>query len=350
MFLLIVLLILACIYGYSGWRVISAFDLSHTWNLIASLVVLLMALLAPGMIFVRSRLPRGRSTDLLVWTTYLQLGYMTLTFGLLLTRDLFWALLAGIHWAASAGAQTAMAAEIPAPPDFDLLISTNLGVLILALALTGRGIYQARRRPPVRCVSVPIENLPSALDGLTITQISDLHVGLTIKRAHVEAVVEQVLSIDADLIVFTGDLADGSVEQLRHDVSPLRALSAPLGTFFVTGNHEYYAGVEQWVQEAENLGFQVLLNQHQPIEIGDATVILAGVTDYGAEEMVKGPRLGSEISAPGSSTRRSSDPPRPPTQVDRGRRGSRVRSPVVRTHAWRTVSAMEVPDPGHVLK
>lgn len=82
-----------------------------------------------------------------------------------------------------------------------------------------------------------------------------------------------------DLIALTGDLADGSVEELRDDVAPLAGLKAPQGLYFITGNHEYYSGVMPWLQESARLGFDVLLNEHRVIERGKSRLLLAGVTD-----------------------------------------------------------------------
>jgi predicted MPP superfamily phosphohydrolase len=129
---------------------------------------------------------------------------------------------------------------------------------------------------------VPIAGLPPAFAGFTIAQISDLHVGPTIRRRHVEAVVDAVNALDADLIAITGDLVDGGVPQLAAHTEPLGRLSARHGTFFVTGNHEYYSGVAPWVREIRRLGLRVLMNEHVVLRREAALLVVAGVTDYGA--------------------------------------------------------------------
>jgi predicted MPP superfamily phosphohydrolase len=95
-------------------------------------------------------------------------------------------------------------------------------------------------------------------------------------------VVEAVNAIGADLIAVTGDLVDGGVAQLRGHTEPLRRLSSRYGTYFVTGNHEYYSGVQPWLAELRRLGFRVLLNEHVVVRHRDAKLVLAGVTDYSA--------------------------------------------------------------------
>ena len=86
-------------------------------------------------------------------------------------------------------------------------------------------------------VTVPIRKLPPDLAGLRIVQLSDLHVGPTIRRRFVEVVVDAAIGLAPDLVAVTGDVADGYVSELRDHVAPLAGLRAPLGTFFVTGNH-----------------------------------------------------------------------------------------------------------------
>ena len=107
--------------------------------------------------------------------------------------------------------------------------------------------------PSVKKMTLSLDRLPQAMDGTTVVQLSDIHVGPTIKRPRIEALVEEVNSLSPDLVVITGDLVDGSVADLRDSVAPLANLKSTYGTFFVTGNHEYYSGVVSWVKELESL-------------------------------------------------------------------------------------------------
>lgn len=152
----------------------------------------------------------------------------------------------------------------------------------LAVAFTVVGLWNARRQPAVVRVDVPVDDLPIALHGLTITQISDLHVGPTIRRRFLERVVDRVNALESDLIAITGDLVDGSVEDLAHHTRPLERLKARHGAFFVTGNHEYYSGAAAWVRELRGLGLRVLENEHVVVEHAREIVVVAGVTDYSA--------------------------------------------------------------------
>ncbi|MCC7264773.1 MAG: metallophosphoesterase [Candidatus Latescibacteria bacterium] len=286
-FLAIILGIAALIYGYTGWRLIPPVQLPLPWNLAAWFGLVLVATLPFVSFFLRQHLD-GIWASLLSWLTYLSLGFFVLLCSLLLLRDLAWLLWAGLdHLQAYA--------RTLAPPDPTrrnlVLQAANLGTVVVALGVAGYGFYHARRRPRVDRIEVRFPDLPPALEGLRLVQFSDVHAGPTIKRPQVEAMVAAIEELGADLILFTGDLVDGSVEDLRFEVEPLARLRAPLGCYFVTGNHEYYSGVEAWIAEASRLGFTVLLNEHRLLCEGQ--LLLAGVTDYGG-----GDHLPAHVSDP----------------------------------------------------
>jgi predicted MPP superfamily phosphohydrolase len=162
------------------------------------------------------------------------------------------------------------------------LAPTAAAVPLLALAATALGFANARRVPRVRHVDVPLAGLPAALHGFTVAQISDLHVGPTVKAGWVRAVVERANTIGADLVALTGDLVDGRVQDLAADVAPLAGLRSRHGSFFVTGNHEYYSGAAEWIGQARALGMRVLLDEHVVVDHGGEDVVVAGVADYTA--------------------------------------------------------------------
>jgi hypothetical protein len=113
-------------------------------------------------------------------------------------------------------------------------------------------------------------------------QISDIHVGATIKRGYLNAIVNKVNALQPDAIAITGDLVDGSVQRLSVHTAPLARLAARDGTFFVTGNHEYYSGAHAWIAELRRLGLTVLLNQHVVCKRDGQALVIAGVTDFTA--------------------------------------------------------------------
>ncbi|MFO0632695.1 MAG: metallophosphoesterase [Nannocystaceae bacterium] len=162
----------------------------------------------------------------------------------------------------------------------------NLGVVGTATGVAGFGFLQAHATPKVVRTQVPIAGLPRALQGLRIAQMTDIHVGPTIKREYLQRCVDACNAEGADIIAVTGDLIDGFVAQLRDEVAPLQQLRAPEGVYFVTGNHEYYWDGLAWCDEVARLGMRVLNNEHVVIERDGATLLLAGVTDISAGQMV----------------------------------------------------------------
>jgi predicted MPP superfamily phosphohydrolase len=207
----------------------------------------------------------------LAWTGLLAMGMFSSLFVLTLLRDV--ALLAG-H-------TLSLFTQIEVPLQQFRALSAS-AVPLLAALFTAVGFINARRRARVRSVEVPISNLPAALHGFTIAQISDVHIGTTIKGRHLGAIVDAVNALNADMVAITGDLVDGSVAELSVHTECLSRLSARHGTFFVTGNHEYYSGVRSWVAEMRRLGLNVLMNEHVVLQHEGAEVVVAGVTDYSA--------------------------------------------------------------------
>ena len=163
--------------------------------------------------------------------------------------------------------------------------SSRWGAFALTSGAFGRAAVDANdMQPTVVRVDVPIRNLPQALDGVRIVQISDLHVGQIRHESRlVNAVVRAVNGLNADIIALTGDMTDGTVAQLREQLEPLMQLQAKYGRFSVTGNHEYYTEkAENWVAEWSRMGFTPLQNQHVALTINGATLVIAGVHDLRA--------------------------------------------------------------------
>ncbi|HAX90788.1 MAG TPA: metallophosphoesterase [Rhodospirillaceae bacterium] len=165
------------------------------------------------------------------------------------------------------------------------ILQRVLGVVVLGvtLLLSCYSVYNALRPVPVKPVVLTLERLPQGLDGLKIVQITDLHIAPVTEKGWLAGIVEQVNALNPDLIAITGDLVDGSVENLKAEVDALAKLKAPHGVYFVTGNHEYSSGVDPWVAYIASLGIRVLRNERVTITgaQGD-TLDLAGVDDWGA--------------------------------------------------------------------
>jgi predicted MPP superfamily phosphohydrolase len=152
---------------------------------------------------------------------------------------------------------------------------------LVGIGASGVGLASALSAVSVKRVRVIIDRLTTASSGYRIVQISDVHVGPTIGRHFIEGIVERINALKPDLVAITGDLVDGSVEELAEHVAPLAKLQAKDGVFFVTGNHEYYSGADAWIAHLRKLGIRVLRNERVRIG-GDEGFDLAGIDDHSA--------------------------------------------------------------------
>lgn len=162
---------------------------------------------------------------------------------------------------------------------------------VAAVATTGYGYLQARtvRTKPV---TVPLARLDPAASGLRIAVLSDVHLTRGLReRSWMAETVATVNEASVDLVAIVGDLVDGSVDELRADAAPLRDLRAPLGTFFVTGNHEFFSGADEWAAFLPTLGVRVLRNERIEIRHNGVVLDLAGVDDVVGEREGGGPDL-----------------------------------------------------------
>lgn len=158
----------------------------------------------------------------------------------------------------------------------------RMGSVVLAFALGGYGFIQASSLPEVHRVHLPVKDLPAGLEGFRLVQLSDLHISKLFQRDWVQGVVERTNALQADLIVVTGDVVDGSVDARRKDVEPLAQLTARHGVIGIPGNHEYYFDYGAWKPRLQALGIRMLTNQHEVVRHGSAQLTLAGIADAAA--------------------------------------------------------------------
>lgn len=163
----------------------------------------------------------------------------------------------------------------------------TLGIIALSLACSTYSLYEAIRLPDVKKKEVWLKNLPAELNGLTIVQITDLHVNAFNPESQVRAVVDAINNIDPDLILLTGDIVDGTTENRKKDIAPLKNLKARYGIFGAVGNHEYYSDYDAWQTRLAELGICMLNNSHAVLSIHGAPLVIAGITDMAAASFGK---------------------------------------------------------------
>lgn len=271
---------------YLWMRLVRDTALVAPWRAVATAAIVGFAVMLPLTMAVGRSLPSAFARPL-AFFAFSWMGLAFLLFFLLLIGDLGRFFLWFTEWVR----------EVE-PPD-PARRTTLARIVASAAALFGVGAGAAgiviAFEPRLERVRIPLSRLPESLSGLRIVQLSDIHVGNTVQLAFIEKLVERVNALDPDVIAITGDLVDGSVDDLGPHVAPLSQLRARHGVFFVTGNHEYYSGAVAWVAHLTSLGIRVLRNER--VRIGDdrGWIDLGGVDDFNAHGLAPG--HGHDIAA-----------------------------------------------------
>jgi predicted MPP superfamily phosphohydrolase len=269
---------------YALWaRLVRDPGFSVGWTRALTIALVLLALL-PVAAMTATRLAPRAVVSPLAWVAMTWLGLLFFAVVLLGVVDVG----RGALWLVR---RTVAAAATAAPLDpgrreaISRLFAGAVATTVLGLG--GWSLFEGLRAVALKRVLVPLSKLPRTLSGYKIVQLTDIHVGPTIGREFIEQIVRKTNAASPDLIVITGDLVDGTVEQLGALVEPLRQLRAPDGVFFVTGNHEYYSGADEWIAHLETLGIRVLRNEHLRLrDGGEGGLDLAGVDDWTAKQML----------------------------------------------------------------
>jgi predicted MPP superfamily phosphohydrolase len=273
-----VFLLSLVLHALIGWRVAPDLALADDALGIALWIVLALSATLMPMGLVARRITKPPLSNVLTWMGLLCMGLFSSLLVLTVLREVVLVVARVFDWV------------WPEVISMELLRTDTAEALpVVALLVTLLGFWNARRTATVVNIDVPIVNLPEALQGFTVAQISDIHVGPTIKTKYLQRIVTKVNGLNANLVAITGDLVDGSVKDLGHHIAPLSQLTSTHGTFFVTGNHEYYSGAQSWIDALRALGVQVLMNEHvlvhHSIDAQDpetALMVVAGVTDFSA--------------------------------------------------------------------
>lgn len=275
-FILVFTALLLSAHGYLAFRVIRDGQLegARRWAVIA------VAVVAFGLLFV----PYGLRGNPAGWAKALSLlGYMTLgVFG----AAFFLTVAVDLVWLAGRGLDKLVPA-LPKDPERRRFLKSglNLGALGTAAGVGLVGFAKARQLAEVQDVQVPIDGLPEELEGFTILQVSDIHVGPTVNGGQLQAIVDALNAQGADLVAITGDLVDGSVADLGPQVAALADIRATHGVVFSTGNHEYYSGAAEWCAHLQSaLGVRVLVDEHVVLEHRGRRLVVGGVADLSAAE------------------------------------------------------------------
>lgn len=213
---------------------------------------------SPLLVWFLERQNWHRGTVAAAWAGYTWMGYLFLFFCIGLLFDLGHALanLLNFNWPLN----EAMSLRI---------------VGLLALAMLGYGFIEARQ---IRIEEINITTPKLASGRVTLAQISDLHLGIMRGDGFLDRVIAKLSELKPDIVVATGDIVDGQGDDLAALARHFRSYAPPLGAYAVTGNHEYYAGLENSLRFLRNAGFTVLRGESAKA----GGIVLAGVDDPSA--------------------------------------------------------------------
>jgi predicted MPP superfamily phosphohydrolase len=287
--LLTILVLVGLMHWYLWARLVRATTRPGSrWRRVGTVAMIVLALLLPVTLAGR-RLPMDRQR-VLAWPGYLWLSVLFLALSTLAVLEV--PRLALRRWSARpvpaepatvpAGPVTGGADPPPDPgaptdPSRRLLLARSLAAAagLTAVATTGYGVSQALGRPRIARRQIVLSKLPRSMDGFRVALVSDIHLGPLLGRGHTERIVDMINGLSADLVAVVGDLVDGSVAELGHAAEPLARLRSRRGSYFVTGNHEYFSGYQEWITEIGSFGLTVLRNRRVEVDGID----LAGVND-----------------------------------------------------------------------
>jgi uncharacterized protein len=311
-FLVVVFGVLFGIHFYLWKRLVKDTTAPGRVRLYGTLAIVAMALLIVGGL-VFGRLARPDAARWIAWPSYLWLATMFYLLVVLAVLEIP-RLVLRLAWVrrrrsaapapeepvlvpAAASVDPPAATPAPRPASADpgrrLLLARGMALAagVTSVATVGYGVSQAMGPPRLDKVTIPLAKLPRQLDGFRIALVSDIHLGPLLGYSHTRRVVDMINDLNADLVAVVGDLVDGSVAELGPAAEPLADLRARHGSYFVTGNHEYFSGYAEWIDEVDSFGLRVLQNERVEIEGLD----LAGVNDVTGGRYHHAPDFGKAL-------------------------------------------------------
>ncbi len=261
LFISVALLFFTLIFLFLGFRLTGIGPFS--WVIAGFPFVLILTY----MLFLREKL--SKTWDRWLRTVvYFNMGFVSFIFGLMVIREILAFVLKITGRSSTLDIQSQEA---------------TLSLLAVAMLVFAYGYWNASQGPRIATVTIPIDDLTQELEGFSIAHLSDLHIGSGVDAKFVEKMIELTLSFPADVVVMTGDIADGNFYDYKNAADSFARLAEKAPVLYVTGNHEYYKDGELWIEYFRQLGLQPLLNQNVGIEFNKKTVLFAGVIDPAAQ-------------------------------------------------------------------
>lgn len=267
-FFVVATLVMGVSHRYVWARLVRDAALPQPWARVATVAIIVLYIVLMASFFLVRTLHRSIGAPLM-WVSYTWLGVL-----------FFMVMSLGLSDLARVVTMRVQGTGTIDDPERRQTISRLFagGAALLGLGASTVGLASALSPVAVKRVKVTLDRLSKGASGTRIVQLTDVHVGPTIGKSFIDGVVKRVNELDADVVVITGDLVDGSVADLKEHVAPLGEMKNKHGIYFVTGNHEYYSGAASWIAYLESIGIKVLRNEHVRIG-GEDGFDLAGIDD-----------------------------------------------------------------------
>ena len=264
LFLITFFLIYGGTHLYCFLKVKGAFAPGIGYSLLLALFLLVMVM-SPILVRVLEKQGFEAPARLMAYTGYLWMGFLFLFFSASIALDIYHLLLHAIGFLSHRDLAS-----------FFLSKRAALALpLVWGIATAFYGYFEARDIKTERLV-IETPKIPRSVGKLTIVQISDVHLGLIVRKERLERIIAEIRSVSPDILVSTGDLVDGQINRMTGLAELLDDIKPRLGKYAVTGNHEAYAGLRQAVAFTEKAGFKVLRGE---CAVAGELVNIAGVDD-----------------------------------------------------------------------
>jgi hypothetical protein len=275
-----IFIIIAVLWSYTFFKLAQSLGNHSIENSIYTMILFILMISWLLFYHYKPGLVDDRRFLVLVWLGSFTMGFWTTFMMLSIPIDLFFLM----HYLLSLFIKSY---SYSAQNIHHLNQNINYGILVFSVCLTLWGLFEALREPRIKEITIPVADLSAELNNLKIAQICDLHVGTTIREGFVKKVVNQTNATHPDIIVITGDLADAKADAISKHLQPLAELKSRFGVYYVTGNHEYYWGIQEWIDKVKNLGFVPLINENKIIDVNGVSILIAGITDHIGGQFLK---------------------------------------------------------------
>ncbi len=264
LFPLIYLIVYSLMHAYVIYKTRSAFNLksrSTALLIIFSLIMIIMPVFLRLSDSARLYLP----TEKLFYIFFLWMGFIFLFCCLLIITDIYKALLKASKYLTKRNIERLI------PKSRHSFIVT----FVLAILLVLYGLFEANNIR-IEKITLSTTKLPEFTNKLRVVQISDVHIGPIIREKRLGKIADMIKGLEPDILVATGDIVDGQINNHPHLIKPLQEIKTRYGKYAVAGNHEFYVGIDQSVDFMQKAGFKVLRDEGITVA---GLINIAGVDD-----------------------------------------------------------------------